>query len=118
MRVRVLQKPYYYDRRMYEVGEELDMDDREDGNVDILAKIGQLEVVTPTARSGPGYRTAAMKAQGQQPEPPPQQAEQPEGEEEEPGSTAVGPMTTEGNPLAEGGERKKFYRRRDMRADK
>jgi len=119
MRVRVLQKPYYYDRRMYEVGEELDLDDREDGNVDFLAKIGQLEIVTPTARSGPGYKTAALKAQQQSP---PQQVEQHESAQEaegdEPEPTAVGPMTTEGNPLVEGGERKKFYRRRDMRADK
>jgi len=116
MRVRVLQKPYYYDRRMWEVGEELDMDDREDGNVDILAKIGQLEVVTPTARSGPGYKIAAMKAQQPQPAGMPRHPVAQEGEEKE--STAVEPMTAEGDPLAEGGEPKKYYRRRDMRAEK
>jgi hypothetical protein len=115
MRVRVLQKAYYYDRRMYEIGEELDMDDREDGNVAVLATLGQLEIVEPTKRSGVGYRTAAMKAQPEakqvEPEPEQQQAEDEQ-------STAVGPMTAEGNPLVEGNEPKKYYRRRDMRAEK
>jgi hypothetical protein len=114
MRVRVLQKAFYYDRRMYEIGEELDMDDREDGNVDILAKIGQLEVVEPTKRSGAGYRTAAMKVQSEARQAQPE----PEYQADEAQSTAVGPMTAEGNPLVEGNEPKKYYRRRDMRAEK
>jgi hypothetical protein len=108
MRVKALQK-IYYGRQDRQPGDTYDMDDREAAEAKILAVLGKIEIVAsapeskkseapvktePTTR----YRAAALSA------------------EEEPSASAE-PMTTENTGALTGGERKRFYRRRDMKAE-
>lgn len=94
MRVRALQY-MYYDKKGREVGDEYEMDDREESTAKLLATLGKIEIVGEAKAAAPAYRTAAVKAE----EPPPPPAE---------------PMTTD-TIHAEPGTRR-YYRRRDMKA--
>jgi hypothetical protein len=100
MRVRALTS-MYYSRRMYAAGDNYEMDDREEGEAKILQALGKIEIIKPTAGSvfdAPKYESAAIEAEPEAPEP------------------TSEPMTTDGDVFT--GERKRTYRRRDMRADK
>jgi hypothetical protein len=99
MRVKALQE-MYYDKRMRAVGEEYEMDDREEATAKLLEILGKIEIAKKEILGQiEKYRTAAMTPA--EPEPPSAPAE---------------PMTTE-NTEALGTEPKR-YRRRDMRAEK
>jgi hypothetical protein len=93
MRVRA-KAPMYYSRRMYAVGDEYEMDDREHGEAKILSVLGKIDVI----QAAPAYQATAMKAE---PEP-------------EPEPVPAAPMTTEDDALTG----KRIYRRRDMRAQR
>jgi hypothetical protein len=102
MRVRAVQK-IYYGRRDRHPGDTYDMDDREESEAKILAAIGKIEILGPEAKKpAPAveYRTAALE-----PEPAPAAAE-------------AKPMTTTEDDEALTSGTKRYYRRRDMRAEK
>lgn len=104
MRVKALTK-IYYGRREYQAGETYDMDDREQGEANILATLGKIEVLKEDKRARPQrYRTAEVKAE----EAPPPAAEPAP-------TTAVQPMTTENADALAGGKRR--YLRRDLKAE-
>lgn len=98
MRVKVLDQPYYYSRRMWAVGEELDIDDREEGEAKILEALGKLSIVKtkPAART---YETTAVKA-----------------EPAEPVAVQLETDTAAADDQPQS-ERKRYYRRRDMKAE-
>ena len=94
MRVKAL-KYYYHDKQEHHPGEEFEMDDRMESEVNILCCIGTLEKVVGAPQ--PAIQTRVMEAE-------PEQKEEPE-------------ETTE-EPEADGTKRKRFYRRRDLTAEK
>lgn len=100
MRVKALQ-PMYYGRQMRAVGEEYDMDEREAQEVKILSLLGKIEVVKkaeePVAPVFDAFEYKTTAFEGDKPEPAPDP------------QPAAEPAT---------GERKRYYRRRDMRAEK
>jgi hypothetical protein len=96
MRVRAKQK-IYYDKKDRHPGDTYDMDDREESEAKVLVALGKIEIVAkeakkPEAAAPPRYIAAAMVP------------------EEEQDSTTTDSV--------DAGERKRFYRRRDMRVEK
>lgn len=88
MYVKALQK-MYYQRREYAPGETYEMDDRESMEADLLARLGKIEVIKDS------YRTAQVKP------------------EEEPDQPTEDQSEGESQP-----DKKRSYRRRDMRSEK
>lgn len=97
MRVKAVSQ-MYYDRRMIAPGETYDMDDREAGEAKILAALGKIEIVGDEAKPKPN------------PEP------QPEPQAPTYSTAAISPepdKPSESEPPAQ----KRYYRRRDLRAE-
>jgi hypothetical protein len=100
MRVKALQYMYYA-RREYHVGDEYDMDDREEAEARLLQTLGKIQILDRKLEAqkkiveAPSYRAAELKAE---PEPP-----------------SAEPMRAEDSALT--GPRR-YYRRRDMKAEK
>jgi hypothetical protein len=94
MQVKALQY-MYYDRREYQAGDTYEMDDREEATAKLLAVLGKIEIVKAAVTdvgTAPTYETAAVVAEE--------------------------PAAVDDTPAPESGERKRYYRRRDMRAEK
>jgi hypothetical protein len=91
MRVRAL-KYYYHDKTEHQVGDEFEMDDRQVSDINILCLIGTLEKIVGEAHAKPAPTPEPVA-----------RAMEPEVE-----STADEPETAT----------RKYYRRRDMRAEK
>jgi hypothetical protein len=102
MRVRAIEKIYYggRDRRP---GDEYEMDDREDVQINVLCLLGKIE---RTKSADPPKRPREEER--------PQKPSEPEKPPEPEKSTATSPMTT-GSGLSENPRR---YKRRDMRAER
>lgn len=105
MRVKALQK-IYYNKQERAVGDEYEMDDREEGEAKILATIGKLQILEdepakPVATPVPeGVTSRALGPQEEQPQP----------------SKPIEPLTTESAaPLTQG--KRGYYRRRDLKAE-
>jgi hypothetical protein len=104
MRVKSLHKDNYYDKQMRAVGDEYEMDDREEGNARILQTLGKLEILEypkPNVGKARTYQTADIQ---------PESEPEPEGE-----ADASEPMTTDNTDALVPGKR--TYRRRDMKAE-
>jgi hypothetical protein len=97
MRVKVkAPKGYYYDRRQYDVGDELDMPDTIEAQVNFLCAVDVLEKV----EAAPQYQTRAMKA------------------EPAPAAKVAAPEPAAEPEASSADGRKRFYRRRDVEAEK
>jgi len=88
MRVRAL-KYYYHDKTEHQVGDEFEMDDRQMNEVNILCVIGTLEKIAPAQKPTTTLIARVMEPVVAQ-------------KEEEPETATT----------------RKYYRRRDMRAEK
>lgn len=105
MRVKALKKTYY-NRRDVLPGETYEMDDREEAQARALEAIGTIEILKGDQPKQPPpqqLRTASLK---------PESATLGGAES----SSQVGPMTTSDSGLVPSAKR--FYRRRDLKAEK
>lgn len=101
MRVKPLQK-MYYNRREYAVGEEYEMDDREEAQVKLLVALGKL-VIVPAPKQSSSYHTESMTVEPAASEP----------VKEEDSSLISESQISD----PETGHRRRHYKRRDMRAE-
>ena len=112
MRVKAIES-MYYNRRQYKPGEEYEMDDREAQEANLLVLLGKIELVKKDATKAAA--TKAAKTEWPIPIAPQHHTTAVEPEPK--------PPAEEGTPAEgeEGGEeekvRRKYYRRRDLRAE-
>ena len=97
MKVRAIER-YYYSRREYQPGEIVDVDDREEGSINILCALGKLERVKDESSKRPENKPEVTKIEETIKDDYVSQAIKVEDEEDSP--------------------RRRTYRRRDMRAEK
>lgn len=99
MRVKAIQR-MYYNRRDYKPGETYDMDDREEGEAKTLALLGKIEILKEEKPAQPP-RPVQTKVATPEPDKPPAE-----------------PLTTENTPfVGEGAPSRRYYRRRDLKAE-